>query len=143
MQRLFIRRTTPILTILLLLVFGPACQKDADTADAEATPETDGGGTMAETQDAEGWMVLFDGTVWQDDEMIRTGVGAKTGRRMGHMPISGDAGSLKSLRALDIGRRVYIHNNNTNPILIADSPERAAVEAAGWEIAHDGLEITL
>ena len=62
MQRLFIRRTPPLLAILLLLVFGPACQKEAGTADAEGTPETDGGGTIAETPDAEGWMVLFDGT---------------------------------------------------------------------------------
>ena len=57
-----IRRTTPMLAILLLLVFGTACQKKADTAGAETTPETDGGGTIAETPDAEGWMVLFDGT---------------------------------------------------------------------------------
>ena len=57
-----IPRTTPLLAILLLLVFGLACQKDADTADAEGTPETDGGGTIAQTPDAEGWMVLFDGT---------------------------------------------------------------------------------
>ena len=88
-------------------------------------------------------LVLFDGTVWHDDEMDRAGVGVKTGRRMGHMPIAGDGGSLAALKELDIGRRVYVHINNTNPILMADSPERAAVEAAGWEVAHDGLEIEL
>jgi pyrroloquinoline quinone biosynthesis protein B len=88
-------------------------------------------------------LVLFDGTVWQDDEMSRTGVGAKTGRRMGHMPISGNDGSLTTLRDIRIDRRIYVHINNTNPILLSDSAERAAVEAAGWEVAYDGMEFVL
>ena len=87
-------------------------------------------------------LVFFDGTLFRDDEMITTGTGAKTGRRMGHMPIDGEDGSLAALEGLT-GRRVYVHINNTNPILIAGSPERLHVEGKGWEIAEDGMEITL
>ena len=87
-------------------------------------------------------VVLFDGTLFTDDEMIASGTGTKTGRRMGHMPIDGDDGSLATLE--DLGkRRIYIHINNTNPILIDGSAERRRVEAAGWEVAADGLEIRL
>jgi pyrroloquinoline quinone biosynthesis protein B len=87
-------------------------------------------------------VVLFDGTLYTDDEMQQLGVGKKTGRRMGHMPIGGPAGSMAALRGIQC-RRVYIHINNTNPILIADTPARKIVEAAGWEIALDGAEIVL
>ena len=87
-------------------------------------------------------VVFFDGTLFRDDEMIATGTGAKTGRRMGHMPIEGNVGSLAALQSLS-KRRGYVHINNTNPILIAGSPERLQVEAQGWEIAEDGMEITL
>ena len=87
-------------------------------------------------------VILFDGTLYRDDEMIRSGTGEKTGRRMGHMPIDGDGGSLAALGGLS-ARRIYVHINNTNPILIDGSPERARVEAAGWEVAADGLEIRL
>ena len=90
--------------------------------------------------------VLFDGTLFSDDEMIASGTGSKTGRRMGHMPIGGADGSLAALASLRnaLGkRRIYIHINNTNPVLIDGSPEKARVEAAGWEIAADGLEIRL
>jgi pyrroloquinoline quinone biosynthesis protein B len=86
--------------------------------------------------------VLFDGTLFTDDEMIRSGTGPKTGRRMGHMPIDGEDGSLAALAGLP-GRRIYIHINNTNPIHVAGSPERRKVEAAGWEVAADGMEIVL
>jgi pyrroloquinoline quinone biosynthesis protein B len=85
-------------------------------------------------------VVLFDGTLFTDDEMIASGTGEKTGRRMGHMPISGADGSLAALSGLG-KRRIYIHINNTNPILIDGSPERLATEAAGWEVALDGQEI--
>ena len=85
-------------------------------------------------------VVLFDGTLWVDDEMIASGTGAKTGRRMGHMPIDGEGGSLAALAGLP-GRRIYIHINNTNPIRVMGSPERRKVETAGWEIAADGLKI--
>lgn len=88
-------------------------------------------------------LLLFDGTLFTDDEMIRTGVGQKTGRRMGHMPISGDDGSLAWLAGLSVERKVYIHLNNTNPALIAGSPERLMIEAAGVAVAHDGMEMTL
>jgi len=87
-------------------------------------------------------VVLFDGTLFTDDEMQRAGVGAKTGRRMGHMPIDGKDGSLKALEGIG-ARRIFTHINNTNPIHIAGSPERAKVEAAGWEVAEDGMEIVL
>src|SRR5262245_18841039 len=87
-------------------------------------------------------VVLFDGTLYRDDEMISSGTGEKTGRRMGHMPIDGPDGTLAILAGL-AGRRLLIHINNTNPILVEGSPERARVAAAGWEIAEDGLEIVL
>ena len=87
-------------------------------------------------------VVFFDGTLYRDDEMITSGTGAKTGRRMGHMPIDGADGSLAALGSRG-GRRIYVHINNTNPILVAGSPERAAVERRGWEIAEDGMEIVL
>jgi pyrroloquinoline quinone biosynthesis protein B len=87
-------------------------------------------------------LVLFDGTLFTDDEMIRTGTGTKTGRRMGHLPVDGAEGSLAALAGLP-GRRVYIHINNTNPLHVRGSPERAKVEAAGWEIAADGMEFAL
>jgi pyrroloquinoline quinone biosynthesis protein B len=87
-------------------------------------------------------VVLFDGTLFADDEMIRHGLGGKTGQRMGHMSIDGDGGSLAALSQLP-GRRVYIHLNNTNPVLVEGSPERRKVAAAGWEVAADGLKIAL
>jgi pyrroloquinoline quinone biosynthesis protein B len=87
-------------------------------------------------------VTLFDGTLYRDDEMIVSGAGTKSGRRMGHMPIEGKDGSLAALGAIP-GRRIYIHINNTNPILVEGSAERAQVEARGWEIARDGMEIVL
>jgi pyrroloquinoline quinone biosynthesis protein B len=87
-------------------------------------------------------VVLFDGTLFRDDEMIANGTGTKTGRRMGHMPIDGPDGSLAAFDAVAT-RRIYVHINNTNSILIDGSPERAQVERKGWEIAEDGMEIVL
>jgi pyrroloquinoline quinone biosynthesis protein B len=86
-------------------------------------------------------LVFFDGTLWRDDEMIRLGVGSKTGQRMGHMSVSGSAGSLAAFAGLEVARKIYLHINNTNPMLLDDSPERAAVTAAGWEVAYDGMEV--
>jgi pyrroloquinoline quinone biosynthesis protein B len=86
-------------------------------------------------------LLFFDGTLWDDDEMIRAGLGVKTGRRMGHLSVSGPTGSMAAFADLGIGRKLFIHINNTNPMLCAGSPERAAVEAAGWEVARDGLDI--
>jgi pyrroloquinoline quinone biosynthesis protein B len=87
-------------------------------------------------------VVLFDGTLFRDDEMIATKTGGKTGRRMGHMPIDGAGGSLEALAGLR-ARRIFIHINNTNPILVEGSPERAHVTRQGWEVAEDGLVIAL
>jgi pyrroloquinoline quinone biosynthesis protein B len=86
--------------------------------------------------------ILFDGTLFSDDEMIRTGTGQKTGRRMGHMPIDGEGGSLRALNGLS-ARRIFVHINNTNPILIDGSAERSKVEGAGWHVAEDAMEIAL
>jgi pyrroloquinoline quinone biosynthesis protein B len=88
-------------------------------------------------------VVLFDGTLWTDDEMLRAGLGAKTGLRMGHMSVSGPNGTLAAFGMLDVRRKILLHINNSNPILLDDSPERAEVEAAGWEVAYDGMEIEL
>ncbi len=87
-------------------------------------------------------VVFFDGTLFADDEMIRAGAGSKTGRRMGHMPIDGEGGSLALLRSLP-GQRIFIQINNTNPILVEGSRERAEVERSGWQVAEDGLEVVL
>lgn len=88
-------------------------------------------------------LVLFDGTLWRDDEMVVQRAGVKTGQRMGHMSMSGSDGSIASFAKLGVARRVFVHINNTNPALLADSAERAEAEAAGWEIAYDGMEIVL
>jgi pyrroloquinoline quinone biosynthesis protein B len=87
--------------------------------------------------------VFFDGTVWRDDELIVAGLGSKTGQGMGHIAMSGDNGAIESLAGLDIGRKVFLHINNSNPALLHDSSERKRVERAGWQIAADGMEITL
>jgi len=85
-------------------------------------------------------LVLFDGTLWRDDEMIAAGTGSKTGRRMGHISMSGPDGAMAALAELGIGRKVFVHVNNTNPAILDDSPERRELEAAGWEVAFDGME---
>lgn len=87
-------------------------------------------------------VLLFDGTVWDNDEMEQTGTGQKTGARMGHISMNGPLGSLARFEAFE-ARKIYIHINNTNPILQPDAPERAAVLARGWEIAADGMDIRL
>jgi pyrroloquinoline quinone biosynthesis protein B len=86
-------------------------------------------------------LVFFDGTLWRDDELITTGVGAKTGRRMGHMSIDGPDGTVAAFADLGVRRRLLIHVNTTNPVLDEDSPERAALARSGWEVAEDGMEI--
>lgn len=87
--------------------------------------------------------VMFDGTLYTDDEMIRLGAGPKSGRRMGHMPMTGPGSTLEAFASIPVGRRVFVHINNTNPALLSDSPERAHLAAAGWEVAEDGMEIRL
>jgi pyrroloquinoline quinone biosynthesis protein B len=88
-------------------------------------------------------LLLMDGTLWRDDELLLEGVGQKTGRRMGHVSMSGPDGAVTALAGLPVGRRIFIHVNNTNPALLADSAERAELAAAGWEVARDGMEIEL
>lgn len=84
--------------------------------------------------------VLFDGTFFSEDELVKQGLSKAVAKDMAHMPISGERGSLAGLASLR-ARRIYTHINNTNPIL-GPSEERRAVEAAGWEVAFDGMEIT-
>jgi pyrroloquinoline quinone biosynthesis protein B len=87
--------------------------------------------------------LFFDGTLFADDEMIANGLGERTSRRMGHMPISGPGGTLEEFTRHAAVRRILTHINNSNPILIEGSPEESRVKAAGWEIAFDGMEVTL
>lgn len=110
------------------LVYIPGCAVLTDAVRAQA-----------ERADA----LFFDGTLFDDDEMIRAGLGEKTGRRMGHMPITGAGGSLSWLAELPVSRKIYIHLNNTNPALIGGSPERLAIETAGVEVAFDSMEVKL
>lgn len=86
-------------------------------------------------------LLFFDGTLYTNDEMIAQGLMNKTGERIGHMNMSGPAGSISSLAPLEIARKIFIHINNSNPALREDSPERKAVEAAGWEVSFDGMEL--
>ncbi len=86
-------------------------------------------------------LLLFDGTVFADDELAAAGVGTKTGSRMGHIAIGGASGSLARFAKTGLGRKMLIHINNTNPVLRPDSPERAEVSAAGWEVAQDGMQV--
>jgi pyrroloquinoline quinone biosynthesis protein B len=87
--------------------------------------------------------LMFDGTVYEDDEMIQAGVGEKTGARMGHIAMAGKGGAIASLADVPVERRIFVHINNTNPVLDENSPEHAKVRAAGWEIAFDGMEVEL
>ena len=111
-----------------VLVFLPAC--------AEITPEI-----VRSVNDADA--LFFDGTMYKDDEMIQSGEGNKTARRMGHVSMSGDAGSIALLLEARSRQRYFIHINNSNPVLDRESPERKAVEDAGWKIAEDGMRLEL
>jgi pyrroloquinoline quinone biosynthesis protein B len=88
-------------------------------------------------------LVLVDGTFWRDDDLARLGISERSARDMGHLPLSGPGGTLEALARLQRPRTVLVHINNTNPILLDDSPERDAVVRAGVEIAYDGLEVEL
>jgi pyrroloquinoline quinone biosynthesis protein B len=88
-------------------------------------------------------LIFFDGTVWRDDELIVAGLGNKTGQGMGHISMSGQRGAIDTLAGLDIGRKVFLHINNSNPAWLPGSAERKAAEQAGWQIPSDGTEITL
>jgi len=87
--------------------------------------------------------LLVDGTFWSEQEMTGLGLCRRTARAMGHVPISGEDGSLEWLRTLEVPRKIYTHINNTNPILQKSSRERRAVRQAGVEISHDRMEIRL
>ena len=88
-------------------------------------------------------VVFFDGTLYRDDEMIAAGEGMKTGRRMGHMPMTGEGSTVEAFAGLNVKRKIFIHVNNTNPAARYDSDQRRALAAAGWEVAEDGMEIAL
>ena len=88
-------------------------------------------------------LVLFDGTLWVNDEMASSKVGEKTGQRMGHMNNSGPDGTMAEFEDIDVTRKIFIHINTTNPILLKNSEERKEVESKGWEVSYDGMEIEL
>jgi len=88
-------------------------------------------------------LVLVDGTFWRNDELARLGISDRSARDMGHVPLSGPGGSLAVLAGLEGPRKALVHINNTNPILLEDSPEREEVVRAGVEVAYDGLEVEL
>jgi len=87
--------------------------------------------------------MFFDGTFWANDELIALGLGDKRAQQMAHLPVGGPVGSMQALAGIRAGKRIYIHVNNTNPLLRPRSPERKQAEAAGWEIACDGMEVDL
>lgn len=109
------------------MVFLPAC--------ADLTPSIR---TRIRAADA----LFMEGTLWRDDEMIRAGLSPKTGLRMGHISMSGPQGIIETLHDAP-SHRVFIHINNSNPVLVPDSPERRMAEEAGWIIGEDGLRLTL
>ena len=89
-------------------------------------------------------VVLVDGTFWHDDDLARRGIASdRSARDMGHVPLAGPDGTLAMLAELERPRKVLVHINNTNPILLEDSPEREQVVQAGVEVAYDGLEVEL
>jgi pyrroloquinoline quinone biosynthesis protein B len=88
-------------------------------------------------------LAFFDGTLWHENEMIEQGLLGKTGSRMGHINMSGDDGSIAAFARLGVKRKIYVHINNSNPVLDENSRERAAARAAGWEIGYDGMEVAL
>ena len=87
--------------------------------------------------------LFFDGTFWSDDELITLGLGDRRATDMAHVPIGSDAGSLAAFASFRPPARFFIHINNTNPILRVDSAERRIVQQAGWQVAQDGLDLTL
>lgn len=110
-----------------LCVVAPACARLTPAVQAALAPAD---------------LLFFDGTLFHDDEMITAGLSWKTGARMGHVSVSGPDGALAGLGGLR-ARKVFFHINNTNPILLRGSPERHAVEQAGFEVGYDGMEISL
>ncbi len=85
--------------------------------------------------------IFVDGTFWSDAELSNTHTGTPLARAIGHVPLSGDDGTIALLRAVHLPRKIFVHINNTNPILDLRSPERCAVVEAGWHIANDGWQL--
>jgi pyrroloquinoline quinone biosynthesis protein B len=112
-------------------------RSDALLAIATAVGDLDGVEPLARGADT----LLLDGTFWSEDEIVSQGLGKARARDMAHVPVGGPDGSLARLGRVAVRRRVYTHINNTNPILREGSPERAAVESAGWEVAFDGMDL--
>jgi pyrroloquinoline quinone biosynthesis protein B len=88
-------------------------------------------------------VLLFDGTFWSDDELIKVLGSGATAREMGHIPVSSEVGSLQKLKRLRRPRKIFVHVNNTNPMLNESSPQHREVRAAGWEVAEDGWRFDL
>jgi pyrroloquinoline quinone biosynthesis protein B len=88
-------------------------------------------------------MVLFDGTLWRDDEMVTAGLSQKTGQRMGHMSMSGRGGSIAAFEDISVSQKVFVHMNNTNPVLRPHSDQKKVVEGAGWTVAADGMDLII
>jgi pyrroloquinoline quinone biosynthesis protein B len=87
--------------------------------------------------------LFFDGTFWSDDELVALGLGERRATDMAHIPIGSSTGSLAAFATSQVPGRFFIHINNTNPILREDSAERRLVQQAGWQVARDGLDLTL
>lgn len=88
-------------------------------------------------------VILFDGTFWSDDELISIMGHAKTARQMGHLPVGDAGGALEQLSSLTRPRKIFIHLNNTNPMLDEEGVEYKRVRACGWELAYDGMDLCL
>ncbi|HET6387910.1 pyrroloquinoline quinone biosynthesis protein PqqB [Hyphomicrobium sp.] len=88
-------------------------------------------------------LLFLDGTLFEDDEMLTQGLLNKTGKRMGHISVSGPDGSISAVRPLNVKRRIYIHINNSNPILDENSEARKVVDVSGWEVSFDGMEVRI
>ena len=88
-------------------------------------------------------VLLMDGTFWSDDELIKVRGAGPTARQIGHVPISGERGTLRELGSTNVGRKIFVHINNTNPVLNESGEEYRLVRQAGWEVAEDGWELRL
>jgi pyrroloquinoline quinone biosynthesis protein B len=106
-------------------IIAPACAELSDPV-------------VAQLGDAD--LLIFDGTLFDDNEMIEAGLGWKTGRRMGHVSVSGPDGALARLASIK-ARKIFVHINNSNPMLLDDSPARRTVEAAGFAVGFDGMRV--
>jgi pyrroloquinoline quinone biosynthesis protein B len=98
-------------------------------------------GVVDETRDVD--CLFFDGTFWSSDELVQLGLSTARAEDMAHLPIGGPNGSLARLAGISAAHKVFTHINNSNPILVDGSPEAAAVDGAGWQVAYDGMEIAL